>query len=134
VVPRTKLPKIVRIIAAVAEQYQVRIANVLHAGDGNIHPVVLYDERDADETRRVVQAGQEILKACVELGGSLTGEHGIGTEKMGQMPLIFSPEDLLVMGQIRSVFNPDNLCNPHKIIPTAGGCIDVQKPRRQVPL
>ena len=105
-----------------------------HAGDGNIHPILMYDERNADETRRVVKAGKEILNACIDLGGSLTGEHGIGVEKMGQMPLIFSPEDLMVMTQLRSVFNPDNLCNPNKIIPTPGGCIDVTTPRRQVPL
>lgn len=134
VVPRTKVPEILRVITSVAEKYQLRIANVFHAGDGNIHPILLYDERDADETQRVVKAGQEILQACVDLGGSLTGEHGIGVEKMEQMPLIFSPEDLLVMTQIRSVFNPENRCNPHKIIPTPGGCIDVRAPKRQVAL
>ena len=134
VVPRTKVPDILQRIADVAKKYQLRIANVFHAGDGNIHPILMYDERNADETRRVVDAGQEILSACIELGGSLTGEHGIGIEKMGQMPLIFSPEDLLVMSQLRAIFNPDNLCNPNKIIPTPGGCIDVTRPRRQVPL
>jgi glycolate oxidase len=134
VVPRTKVPEILRVISAVSEKYQLRIANVFHAGDGNIHPILLYDERNTDETERVIKAGQEILKACVDLGGSLTGEHGIGIEKMGQMPLIFSPEDLFVMSQIRSVFNPDNLCNPNKIIPTPHGCIDVRMPRRQVSL
>ena len=134
VVPRTKVPEILRVITGVAEKYHLRICNVFHAGDGNIHPILLYDERNADETERVVKAGREILKACVDLGGSLTGEHGIGVEKMGQMPLIFSPEDLLVMSQIRSVFNPDNRCNPHKIIPTPHGCIDVRTPRRQAAL
>ena len=135
VVPRTKMPHILRAISGVAEKYQLRIANVFHAGDGNIHPILMYDERNPGEAERVVQAGQEILKACVDLGGSLTGEHGIGIEKREQMPLIFSPEDLLVMSDIRSVFNPDNRCNPHKIIPTPGsGCIDVRTPRRQVPL
>lgn len=134
VVPRTKVPEILRVISSVAQHYQLRIANVFHAGDGNIHPILLYDERNADEVARVIKAGQEILQACVDLGGSLTGEHGIGVEKVGQMPLIFSPEDLLVMSQIRSVFNPDNLCNPHKIIPTPSGCIDVRVPRRQAAL
>ncbi len=134
VVPRTKVPAILQRITEVSEKYQLRIANVFHAGDGNIHPILMYDERNADETQRVIQAGKEILNACVDLGGSLTGEHGIGVEKMDQMPLIFSPEDLMVMTQLRSVFNPDNLCNPNKIIPTPGGCIDVKTPRRQVPL
>jgi glycolate oxidase len=134
VVPRTKVPDILRVITSVAEKYRLRIANVFHAGDGNIHPILMYDERNKDETERVIKAGQEILQACVELGGSLTGEHGIGVEKMGQMPLIFSPEDLLTMTQIRSVFNPDNRCNPHKIIPTPQGCIDVRTPKRQAAL
>ncbi|HXG21306.1 MAG TPA: FAD-linked oxidase C-terminal domain-containing protein [Methylomirabilota bacterium] len=134
VVPRTKVPDILRVITSVAEKYQLRIANVFHAGDGNIHPILLYDERNKNETERVIKAGQEILQACVELGGSLTGEHGIGVEKMGQMPLIFSPEDLLTMTQIRSVFNPDHRCNPHKIIPTPRGCIDVRMPKRQAAL
>lgn len=134
VVPRTKVPEILRIIAAVAEKYRLRIANVFHAGDGNIHPILLYDERDADETARVVKAGQEILKACVDLGGSLTGEHGIGVEKREQMPWLFSPADLMLMSQLRSVFNPEHLCNPHKVIPTPQGCLDVRVPRRQAPV
>lgn len=134
VVPRTKVPEILQRITDVSHKYDLRIANVFHAGDGNIHPILMYDERDVDETNRVVKAGEEILKACVELGGSLTGEHGIGVEKMGQMPLIFSPEDLIAMTEIRGVFNPRNLCNPNKIIPTPTGCIDVVSPRRQVPL
>jgi len=134
VVPRTKVPDILRAISGVAEKYQLRIANVFHAGDGNIHPILLYDERNAGETERVLKAGQEILTACVDLGGSLTGEHGIGVEKMGQMSLIFSPEDLLIMTQVRSVFNPENRCNPNKIFPTPHGCIDTRVPRRQVPL
>ncbi|MGH7832261.1 MAG: FAD-linked oxidase C-terminal domain-containing protein, partial [Candidatus Binatia bacterium] len=94
VVPPTRLPEIMRAIAAIASRYRLKIGNVFHAGDGNIHPVLLYDERDADETRRVIEAGKEILMACVELGGSLTGEHGIGVEKIGLMPLIFSAEDI----------------------------------------
>lgn len=133
VVPRTKVPDILRVIGAVAERYHLRIANVLHAGDGNIHPILLYDERDADEVRRVIAAGHEILRACVELGGSITGEHGIGVEKIGELPLIFSPQDLLVMQQLRAVFDPERRCNPGKIFPTPGACVEVSKPRKQVP-
>jgi glycolate oxidase len=107
---------------------------VFHAGDGNIHPILLYDERDADEVERVLEAGGEILAACVELGGSITGEHGVGVEKVYQMPLLFGPEDMLVMTRLRAVFNPENLCNPHKIFPTPGACVDVRVPRRQVSL
>ncbi|HVN84887.1 MAG TPA: FAD-linked oxidase C-terminal domain-containing protein [Candidatus Binatia bacterium] len=131
VVPRTKLPDILRAISAIGECYQLRIANVFHAGDGNIHPILLYDERDADETRRVLAAGREILEACVALGGSVTGEHGIGVEKIEQMPLIFSPTDLLVMQQLRRVFDPEQRCNPGKIFPTPGVCVETTRPMRR---
>jgi len=131
VVPRTKVPEILRRISAAGERYGLRIANVFHAGDGNIHPIILYDERDRDEVARVIAAGREILEACVALGGSVTGEHGIGVEKMGQMPLLFSPFDLGVMQRLRAVFDPDQRCNPGKIFPTPGGCVEVGMPRRQ---
>jgi glycolate oxidase len=133
VVPRTKVPDILRAIAAIAERHQLRIANVFHAGDGNIHPILLYDERDADEVRRVIAAGHEILCACVELGGSITGEHGVGVEKIAELPLLFTPQDLLVMQQLRAVFDPERRCNPGKIFPTPGACVEVSKPRKQVP-
>jgi glycolate oxidase len=134
VVPRTKVPEILRRIAAIGERHGLRIANVLHAGDGNIHPILLYDERDPDEVKRVLAAGREILTACVELGGSVTGEHGIGLEKIGELPLMFGPEDLFVMQALRGVFDPERRCNPGKIFPTPGGCVEVTQPRRQVPL
>ncbi len=134
VVPRGSVPEILRRIAAVAERYGLRIANVFHAGDGNIHPIILFDERDADEVARVLDAGREILEACVELGGSVTGEHGIGVEKIAQMPLLFSPIDLRIMQELRRVFDPDMRCNPGKIFPTPGSCVEVRTPRRQVPL
>ena len=134
VVPRTKVPEIVRRIAEIAERHQLRIGNVFHAGDGNIHPILLYDERDADEVERVLEAGREILEACIEMGGSVTGEHGIGVEKIAQMPLLFSPFDLSVMQQLRAVFDPDRRCNPGKIFPAPGGCVETRTPRRQVPL
>ncbi|MDX2168428.1 MAG: FAD-linked oxidase C-terminal domain-containing protein [Deltaproteobacteria bacterium] len=134
VVPRTKVPDILRAIAAIAARHQLRIANVFHAGDGNIHPILLYDERDADEVRRVIAAGHEILRACVDLGGSITGEHGIGVEKIQELPLLFSPTDLLVMRQLRTAFDADGRSNPGKIFPTPGSCVEVTRPRRQVPL
>ncbi len=134
VVPRTKVPDIIRAIAAIGTRYGLRIANVMHAGDGNIHPILLYDERDADEVQRVIAAGREILRACVDLGGSITGEHGIGVEKIQELPLLFSPHDLLVMQQLRAAFDPESRCNPGKIFPTPGGCVEVSRPRRQVPL
>jgi len=131
VVPRTKVPDILRRITEIGQRYQLRIGNVFHAGDGNIHPILLFDERNADEVRRVLNAGREILEACVALGGSVTGEHGIGVEKIAQMPLIFSPADLLVMSQLRHVFDPDGRCNPGKIFPTPGTCVETTRPHRQ---
>ena len=98
-----------------SEKYQIAIANVFHAGDGNIHPIVLFNERDADQCERVEHVNKEILTVCAEVGGTITGEHGIGVEKMDYMPLIFSPADLQVMATVKSIFNPAGLCNPGKI-------------------
>jgi glycolate oxidase len=134
VVPRTRLPDILRAITAISSRFDLQIGNVFHAGDGNIHPIVLYGERDPSQVRRTIEAGREILKACVEMGGSLTGEHGIGVEKMAEMPLIFSPDDLIVMSELRRVFDPDERSNPNKVIPTPGGCVEVAAPRRQAPI
>jgi glycolate oxidase len=131
VVPRTKVPEILRRIVDIGRRYQLRIGNVFHAGDGNIHPILLFDERDADHVRRVLDAGREILEACVELGGSVTGEHGIGVEKIAQMPLLFTPQDLLVMSQLRRVFDPELRCNPGKIFPTPGACVETTRPHRR---
>ena len=132
--PRTRLPEILQRIAAAAERHRLRIGNVFHAGDGNIHPIILFDERDRDEVERVLAAGREILEACVELGGSVTGEHGIGVEKIEQMPLLFSPEDLAAMVRLRSVFDPDHRSNPHKVFPDARVCVETRTPRRQAPV
>ena len=124
VVPRTKLPDILRFIRATSAKHDIRIANVFHAGDGNIHPVLMFDERKPDEVRRVLLAGADILRECVRLGGSVTGEHGIGVEKLDFMPALFSPESLAVMVRLRGAFNPLNRCSPHKILPAGGGCVE----------
>ena len=108
-----------RRISEISEKYQIPIANVFHAGDGNIHPIVLFNERDADQCERVEHVNMEILSVCAEVGGTITGEHGIGVEKMDYMPLIFSPADLQVMATVKEIFNPTGLCNPGKIFPTA---------------
>jgi glycolate oxidase len=129
VVPRSKLPVIVEKIAEISSRYDLRIANLMHAGDGNIHPLVLYDDSNDNEAERVVAAGHEILAACVKLGGSLTGEHGIGVEKMGLMKKSFSDADLAAMSDLRDVFNPRGLCNPNKIFPTDRHCLEVKRPR-----
>jgi len=134
VVPRTCLPQILRVIADVSRRYGLRIGNVFHAGDGNLHPIVLYDEREPDQVRRAIEAGREILKACVEMGGSLTGEHGIGVEKLGEMALMFSADDLRVMTELRHVFDPMERSNPGKVLPQPGACVEVATPRRQVPI
>jgi glycolate oxidase len=134
VVPRTRLPDILETISAVSARYDLQIGNVFHAGDGNIHPIVLYDERDAEQVRRAVEAGREILKACVEMGGSLSGEHGIGAEKIGEMSLLFSADDLMVMSELRHVFDPQERSNPRKVLPTPGACVEVSTPHRQVPI
>jgi glycolate oxidase len=129
VVPRSRLPEILRAIRAVGERYRLRIANVFHAGDGNLHPILLYDERDADQVERVLAASAEILARCLELGGSLTGEHGIGVEKVGLMARAFSADSLAAMGDVRRVFDPGLRANPGKLFPSGGGCSDTPYPR-----
>jgi glycolate oxidase len=131
VVPRTKVPDILRAIADAARRHRLRIGNVFHAGDGNIHPIILFDDRDADEVARVLAAGREILEACVALGGSVTGEHGIGVEKIAQMPLLFGPDDLRAMVRLRGVFDPEGRANPHKVLPDAKVCVETRAPRRR---
>jgi glycolate oxidase len=122
VVPRTKLPEILQFITAAGARHGIRIVNVFHAGDGNIHPILLFDERDAEQVRRVLHASDEILEKCIELGGSVTGEHGIGVEKISFMNKLFSAADLEVMDAIRTALNPGGLCSPRKMLPTAGAC------------
>jgi glycolate oxidase len=129
VVPRTKLPHILRHIVAVGRRHNLRIANVFHAGDGNIHPVLLFDERDSEQMKRVLLASHEILEECIAVGGSVTGEHGIGVEKLEFMPKLFAPEDLAAMVAIRNTFNPEGRCNPSKMLPGGAGCIEHKRPR-----
>ncbi|HYV33212.1 MAG TPA: FAD-linked oxidase C-terminal domain-containing protein [Candidatus Binatia bacterium] len=131
VVPRSKLPEIMRCIRATSEKYGLRIPNVFHAGDGNIHPLVLYDERDADQVRRALAAGHDILEKCIELGGSVTGEHGIGVEKIDFMEKQFAKDDLDAMRALRRVFDPENRCNPHKMFPGSKRCADFA-PKKQI--
>jgi len=128
VVPRTKLPHILRFITEVGERHQIAIANVFHAGDGNIHPILMFDERDPEQIKRVLLASHEILDECIAVGGSVTGEHGIGVEKMEFMPKLFSPDDLAAMVAIRETFNPGGRCSPGKMIPGGGGCIERKSP------
>ena len=124
VVPRSKLPEIMRFISSVSDKYKLRIPNVFHAGDGNIHPLILYDERDPDQVKRALQAGHDILGKCIELGGSVTGEHGIGAEKIDFMTKQFSGDDLDAMKQLRRAFDPNKRSNPHKMFPGAKRCAE----------
>ncbi|MBI3819069.1 MAG: FAD-binding protein [Planctomycetes bacterium] len=119
VVPRSKLPAALDAIREICDRYKVRNANVFHAGDGNLHPNISYDGRDADETKRVLAAGEEIVKMCVALGGTLSGEHGIGIEKNIYMPLVFGAGELDAFANLRRAFDPDGLMNPGKVMPAA---------------
>jgi len=130
VVPRSKLPKIMRFIQATSEKYKLRIPNVFHAGDGNIHPLILFDERQPGQVQRALAAGQEILEKCIALGGSVTGEHGIGAEKIDLMTKQFSKDDLEAMQSLRRAFDPDKRCNPHKVFPGSKRCAEFT-PRKQ---
>ncbi len=122
VIPRTKLPEVLRHVSDVSKRYGLRIANVFHAGDGNLHPLILFDNATPGELERVKRAGVEILKKCLEVGGTLTGEHGIGMEKACEMPLQFGDDDLAAMQRVRRAFDPAGLMNPGKVFPTPGRC------------
>jgi glycolate oxidase len=134
VIPRTKLPYVLRRVNEIVEAHGLRVGNVFHAGDGNLHPNILYDPRIPGEEARVVAAGGEILKVCAEVGGSISGEHGIGMEKIDYMPLIFSEADLDTMRRVKDAFNPTGLCNPGKIFPTKKSCVEVGPAYRPHPI
>ena len=122
VVPRTRLLEVLRRVAEVSAQFGFPIANVFHAGDGNLHPCILFDERQPGHLARVVEAGGEILKACVAVGGTLTGEHGVGLEKKAYMPLVFTNADLEAMLRLKRAFAPHGLFNPGKVFPGGPSC------------
>ena len=132
VVPRSKLPEVMRFIKQTSEKHGLRIPNVFHAGDGNIHPLILYDERNPGEVQRALAAGHDILEKCIALGGSVTGEHGIGAEKIDFMPKQFSEDDLDAMKMLRRAFDPNQRCNPHKMFPGGKRCAEFA-PRKQAP-
>ena len=117
VVPRTQLTQVLRQVSKISEEYGVPIANVLHAGDGNLHPSLLFDERQPGALEKVIEAGAEVMKVCIEAGGALTGEHGVGLEKKELMPLSYSQDDMDAMLLVRQAFAPENRLNPGKIFP-----------------
>jgi glycolate oxidase len=134
VVPRTRLPEVLRRIEVLQREFGLRVGNVFHAGDGNLHPLVLYDARQTGEIERAHELAEEILIACVDAGGSITGEHGVGRDKMCAMPLLFGPDDLAVMQRLRRAFDPDGIANPGKVFPTPRLCGEVPGPYRAHPL
>jgi glycolate oxidase len=126
VIPRTKLPATLRRITEIGRKNGFEIGNIFHAGDGNLHPIILFDARDEDEFKRVVTTAGEIIQFCIEMGGAITGEHGVGMEKDHLMPLLFSEVELDLMRGVRDAFNPKGLLNPGKIFPTSKGCGEIR--------
>ena len=133
VVPRTRLPEVLRRIAELSHEHGLRVGNVFHAGDGNLHPLVLYDAARG-ETARAKELAEEILAVCLDAGGSLTGEHGVGVDKACSMPKMFSERDLAVFERLRRAFDPHGLANPGKVVPTPRLCGEVPGPYRLHPL
>jgi glycolate oxidase len=127
VIPRSKLPEVLKKIAQISKESGLRIANIFHAGDGNLHPLVLFDARKPGEIEKALEAGSLCLKACADVGGTITGEHGVGIEKREEMRFVFKEEEILAQTNIREVFNPSNLLNAGKLFPTPGRCVEIKK-------
>jgi glycolate oxidase len=130
VVPRSRLPLIMREMQSISARHRIRIANVFHAGDGNLHPIILYDDRVAGELERAKDANEELLRACLALGGSVTGEHGVGVDKAQSLTRQFAPADLGFMARLRRVFDPDGIMNPGKLLPSHPACGEPFRPGR----
>ncbi len=130
VVPRTKVAPTLEFIGEVSAKYGLAISNIFHAGDGNLHPIILFDARKPGDLDKARKAGDEILRFCVAAGGSITGEHGVGMEKIDLMPSLFTPESLETMAGLKRIFDPDARLNPGKLLPTGKGCMEI----RQAPL
>ena len=128
VIPRTKIPETLRKIDEVSKKYSLTIGNIFHAGDGNLHPLILFDPRDADQTQRTLDAGHEILEFCIGVGGSITGEHGVGMEKQDLMCTLFNDSELELMKRLRDCFNPDSILNPQKLLPSVRSCREAFAP------
>ncbi len=126
VIPRSKLPQALRQILLIGKKYGFSVGNIFHAGDGNLHPIVLYDPRDAMQFENAIAASHEIIKYCVELGGALTGEHGVGMEKNELMSLLFNDADFDLMRRVHDAFNPDSSLNPGKVFPLSKGCGEIR--------
>jgi glycolate oxidase len=134
VVPRTKLPEVLRRIRALEARSGLRIGNVFHAGDGNLHPLICYDQKIPGQAAHAEAVASEILQYCIDAGGAITGEHGVGVDKKAYMPKMFADADLDVMQLLRCAFDPGGICNPGKVFPTPRLCGEVPGPYRQHPL
>jgi glycolate oxidase subunit GlcD len=134
VIPRYALPDVLEEIYKIGKKHGLRIANIFHAGDGNLHPAILYDERDPGSVKRCLAASADILMLCIAKGGSITGEHGVGIEKKEALGWMFSDVDIAMMSRLRQVFNPSGLLNPAKFLPTDHACVEVGTRHRKVPL
>ena len=130
VVPRSRLPEVLRRVQAICARERLTMVNISHAGDGNLHPLLAFDARVPGETDRVVRAGEEMLRACVEVGGTISGEHGVGFEKNNYMPWIYTESDLAAMRRLKAVFDPDGRMNPWKVFPTPVSFVQLLRPRR----
>jgi glycolate oxidase len=130
VVPRTKIAPTLEFIGQASRRHGLAISNIFHAGDGNLHPIILFDARKPGDLEKARACGDEILRYCVACGGSITGEHGVGMEKIDLMPSLFMPESLETMARLKGLFDPDSLFNPGKVLPTGKGCLEI----RQSPL
>ena len=126
VIPRSKLPEALEKIQEIGKRGGVQVGNIFHAGDGNLHPIILFDPRDTEQFARTIAAAREIIRMCVSLGGALTGEHGVGMEKNELMPLLFSDADFDLMRRIHDAFNPDSSLNPGKVFPLSKGCGEIR--------
>jgi glycolate oxidase len=134
VVPRTKLPEVLRRIRALESRSGLRIGNVFHAGDGNLHPLICYDEAIPGQAEHAEKVAAEILTYCIEAGGAITGEHGVGVDKKSYMPKMFGEHDLDTMQLVRCAFDPTGICNPGKVFPTPRLCGEVPGPYRAHPV
>jgi glycolate oxidase len=134
VIPRTRLAEVLREVDRLAAEYDLRVANVFHAGDGNLHPLVCYDDSVAGEAARAEELAGKIIRACVDAGGSITGEHGVGVDKRDYMPSMFDEPDLEAFRRLRLAFDPEGMANPGKVMPTPRLCGEVPGPYRAHPL
>ena len=132
VVPRTKIAPTLEFIGEASRRHGLAISNIFHAGDGNLHPIILFDPRKPGDLEKARTCGEEILEFCVQAGGSITGEHGVGMEKIGLMTSLFSPESLDMMGKLKAIFDPEGRLNPGKMLPTGKGCLEIRQGKLEV--